>query len=85
MLRQLLALCLGMIGLFFLPLAAIAESAAPACEPELAFYKRHADVVAGERDRYIQVVTRKDMQIEYLKQQIEQMKKVKGQPLEKKE
>ena len=81
--KQLLAVTVGIIGFFSVPLAVIAEPVVPACELELAFYKRHAEVVSGERDRYIQAITHKDMQIGYLKQQLEQMKK--AQALEKKE
>ena len=73
------------MGLLVLPLCVGAQQPAPACEPELAFYKRHAGVVASERDRYIQDVVQKDMQIAYLKQQLEQMKKAKAETQEKKD
>lgn len=69
---------LSVIGFFALPLAIMAQEKPSACEQDLAFYKRHADVVAGERERYIQAITYKDMQIGYLKQQLEQVKKAKA-------
>ena len=82
-LNTLRIIVLSTIGVFALPLAIMAQETPPSCETELAFYKRHADVVANERDRFIQAMTHKDMQIGYLKQQLEQMKKAQAQ--EKKE
>ena len=78
MLNTLRIVCLSIIGVFALPLAIMAQEKLPACEQDLAFYKRYADVVSSERDRYIQAITHKDMQIGYLKQQLEQMKKAKA-------
>ena len=81
--RTLLIVVLSVMGFLALPFAILAQEKPSACEQDLAFYKRHADVVAGERDRYIQAITHKDMQIGYLKQQLDQMKKAKAS--EKKE
>ena len=76
--RTLLIVVLSVMGFLALPFAILAQEKPSACEQDLAFYKRHVDVVAGERDRYIQAITHKDMQIGYLKQQLEQMKKAKA-------
>ena len=69
---------LSVIGFLALPFAIMAQEKLPACEEDLAFYKRHTGVVAGERDSYIRAITHKDLQIGYLKQQLEQMKKAKA-------
>ena len=84
-LNTLRIMVLSTIGVFALPLAIMAQEKLPSCEQEVMFYKRHAEIVASERDRYIQAVTHKDMQIGYLKQQLEQMKKTKAQTQEKQE
>ena len=85
MLNTLRIIALSAIGLVAFPLAIMAQEKLPSCETELAFYKRYTDMVANERDRYVQAITHKDMQIGYLKQQLEQMKKAQAQPQEKKE
>lgn len=58
-------------------LSPMAQEVAPVCETELAFYKRYSNVVAVERDRYLQRITQMDMQLAYLKQQVEQLRKAK--------
>ena len=78
-------MALNAIGVLVLPLAIMAQEQLPVCEKDLTFYRRLTNVVSYERDRYIQIVAQKDMQIAYLKQQIEQMKKAKAQSPEEKE
>lgn len=72
-------LSLSLIVLLFMSAVALAQEDSSTCDADLAFWKRHSAVVALERDRYLQRFLQADMERAYLKQQVEQITKVKAE------